>query len=151
MSVRIRPGLLMRHHTKDKGDIAVLKVAADLADQEFIVMSPMTEHAPFDLVVYKGGEFYSVQVKYRKLEKGSISVCFRSTGWSKDDGFFSKPAKIDEIDIYAVYNPETDACYYIKPSGKSFQLRVEPLKNNRSVGIRWAKDHRIVPIDDPVV
>ncbi len=40
----------MRHHTKDKGDIGVLKAQADLYQKGWITLNPATEHAPFDLV-----------------------------------------------------------------------------------------------------
>ena len=41
------------HHTKQKGDLGVLKAQLDLFEQGFILLNPMTEHAPFDLVAYK--------------------------------------------------------------------------------------------------
>jgi hypothetical protein len=34
------------HHTKDKGDLGVLKAQIDLFEQGFVVAIPMTEHAP---------------------------------------------------------------------------------------------------------
>ncbi|MET0901103.1 MAG: group I intron-associated PD-(D/E)XK endonuclease [Mycobacterium sp.] len=37
----------MAHHTKDKGDLGVAKVHADLVSQGFTVLFPATEHAPF--------------------------------------------------------------------------------------------------------
>jgi len=40
------------HHTKDKGDLGVLKAQVDLFEQGFIVALPVTEHAPFDLIIY---------------------------------------------------------------------------------------------------
>lgn len=41
---------MARHHTKDKGDLGVAKVHADLVSKEFTVLFPATEHAAFDLV-----------------------------------------------------------------------------------------------------
>ena len=52
------------HHTKNKGDLGVLKAQLDLFEQGFTVRVPLTEHLPFDLVAYKEGEFRRVQVKY---------------------------------------------------------------------------------------
>ena len=34
----------MMHHTKDKGDLGVLKAQVDLFEQGFIVAFPVTEH-----------------------------------------------------------------------------------------------------------
>jgi hypothetical protein len=38
-------GSMARHHTKDKGDLGVAKVHADLASKGFMVLFPATEHA----------------------------------------------------------------------------------------------------------
>jgi len=48
------------HHTKDKGDLGVLKAQIDLFEQGFTIFVPLTEHCPFDLVAYKDGEFRRV-------------------------------------------------------------------------------------------
>jgi len=47
------------HHTKDKGDLGVLKAQLDLFEQGFTIFVPLTEHCPFDLVAYKTGNFGS--------------------------------------------------------------------------------------------
>ena len=67
------------HHTKNKGDLGVLKVKVDLVEQGFLILNPETEHAPFDIVIYKNGVFRTVQVKYRKLMRnGVLEIPFRS-------------------------------------------------------------------------
>ena len=48
------------HHTKVKGDLGVFKAQLDLFEQGFVILSPVTEHAPFDLVAYKDGLFRRV-------------------------------------------------------------------------------------------
>jgi hypothetical protein len=58
---------MLSHHTKCKGDLGVLKAQLDLFEQGFTICVPQTEHAPFDLVAYRHGEFRRVQVKYRAL------------------------------------------------------------------------------------
>ncbi|GAA1502007.1 hypothetical protein GCM10009788_01340 [Nocardioides humi] len=69
----------MAHHTKDKGDLGVAKAFADLVGKGYQVLVPMTEHAPFDLVAYKGGSFLRVQVKFRAARSsGSLLVEFKS-------------------------------------------------------------------------
>jgi hypothetical protein len=54
---------MRQHHTKSKGDLGVLKAQADLAEQGYMVLLPLTKHQAFDLVIYKDGLFKSVQVK----------------------------------------------------------------------------------------
>jgi len=58
------------HHTKNKGDLGVLKAQADLAEQGYMVLLPLTEHHAFDLAIYKDGVFKRVQVKYRSAYQG---------------------------------------------------------------------------------
>ncbi len=51
------------HHTKEQGDLGVLKAQIDLFEQGFTILLPLTEHSPFDLAAYRKGEFRRVQVK----------------------------------------------------------------------------------------
>ena len=47
------------------------------------MLLPLTEHAPFDLVAYKDGRFYRVQVKYRAAKDGFVRFrcqCLGRTG-----------------------------------------------------------------------
>jgi hypothetical protein len=74
------------HHTKEKGDLGVLKAQLDLFEQGFMILNPVTEHAPFDLVAYKDGLFIRLQVKYKSVDKhGCLTVHFRSS-WADKNG-----------------------------------------------------------------
>jgi len=79
------------HHTKDKGDVGVAHAIADLADQGFVVLTALREHAPFDLVAYRHGTFARVRVKHRTLaSNGAIKVNFVSS-WSDSRGTNHRP------------------------------------------------------------
>ena len=135
------------HHTKNKGDLGVLKAKLDLYEQGFLILNPETEHAPFDLVIYKDGIYRSVQVKYRSLNKrGTLEVAFRSS-YCDTNGVVTKAVDKQQIDIYAVYCPETDKCYYFDPRkfNKSIALRVDTPRNQQRNGIRFAENFRKVP------
>ena len=135
------------HHTKHKGDLGVLKAQVDLYQKGYMILTPQTEHAPFDLVIYKNHEFKRVQVKYRELNsKGNLVIQFRST-YSDSKRIVTKFVDKDEIDIYCIYCPQTDECYYFNPKDflNSFTLRVETPKNNQTAGINFACDYREVP------
>ncbi|WP_226673283.1 group I intron-associated PD-(D/E)XK endonuclease [Rossellomorea aquimaris] len=137
----------MNHHTKDKGDLGILKAQVDLHQKGYMILNPLTEHAPFDIVIYKDGEFKRVQVKYRELNsKGTLEIRFRST-YSDSKGVQSKDVNKEEIDVYCVYCPQTDECYYFNPKLflKSLTLRVNVPKNNQKEHIRYALDYREVP------
>jgi hypothetical protein len=135
------------HHTKDKGDLGVLKAQIDLFEQGFVVAIPMTEHAPFDLIIYKNGECKTVQVKYRKAGRsGVLDIPLRST-WSDKHGIHERLLDKGAVDIICVYCPDTDECYYFNPGsfGKSVRLRVSAPKNNQKAYINKASDYRRVP------
>jgi hypothetical protein len=136
----------MAHHTKDKGDLGVLKAQADLASQGFTVLLPLSEHAPFDLVVYRDGTFRRVQVKYRACGRhGCLRVSLRSC-WNDRHGTHQVRMNKAEVDLVCVYCPDTDACYYFDPSKvrHSVNLRVLASRNHQARGIRDAADYRRV-------
>jgi hypothetical protein len=137
---------MINHHTKNKGDLGVLKAKCDLLQKGYLILSPETEHAPFDLVVSKDGQFKTVQVKYRDASNGKLEVKFSSC-WTDKNGTHTVPVDKSFIDIYCIYCPQTDECYYLNPSdfGKSVTLRVETPKNNQRKNVNLAFDYREVP------
>jgi hypothetical protein len=128
--------MTQRHHTKDKGDLAVAKVQADLIERGAVVLQPFTEHAPFDLVAYMEERFYRVQVKFRTAKQGRVIVRF-SNSWADRHGTHIRPMPRHEVDAVAIYCPETMECYYVDPSeyGLSVSLRVSPAKNRQSMRV----------------
>lgn len=139
---------MIYHHTKTNGDLAVLKAQVDLFEKGYMILLPQTEHSPFDLVVYKENQFTRVQVKYRHLNKrGCLDIKF-SNSYSTKNGVQTKPVDKTQVDLYCVYCPETDKCYYFNPSlfGKSLTLRIEPTKNNQQIGVYYAQNYLEVPL-----
>jgi hypothetical protein len=135
------------HHTKDKGDLGVLKAQIDLFEQGFTVLVPLTEHSPFDLVAYRDGEFRRVQVKYRAVDRfGKVDAKF-STCWADRRGTHTSPIDKDEVDFYCIYCPDTDECYYLRPRdfGSNVSLRVEMPKNGQTKGVNFAAKFRRAP------
>ena len=135
------------HHTKEKGDLGVLKAQLDMYEQGFTILNPVTEHAPFDLVIYKEKKFKRVQVKYKSVDKtGSITVHFRSC-WADKNGTHMQQVDKNEIDLYCVYCPDTDECYYLNPKDfkRSVTLRVEAPRNNQLRNVKLVADFRRVP------
>jgi hypothetical protein len=135
------------HHTKEKGDLGVLKAQIDLFEQGFTICLPMTEHAPFDLIAYRDGMFRRIQVKYRALgTSGALQIKF-STAWADRNGVHTAKVDKSEVDLYCVYCPDTDECYYVDPDkfDSNVSLRVEKPKNGQCRKINFAKDFRWVP------
>lgn len=103
----------MKNVTKEKGDIGVGFVIADLLSKGIQVCIPISEHLPFDLVAYyPDGSLKRVSVKYRKVNKhGTFDISFRSV-YSNSKGAHVKKLDKDLVDLFAVYCPDTNQVYY---------------------------------------
>jgi hypothetical protein len=139
---------MREHHTKNKGDLGVLKAQLDLYEKGYLILTPHTEHFPFDLVGYKNGKFLRIQVKYRTAKNDKIEVPFR-TCWADKNGTHTQDYDKNEIDMMCVYCPDTDKCYYVNPQecNKTFNLRLSTPKNNQKNGIHLAEDYTEIPLD----
>jgi len=139
---------MREHHTKNKGDLGVLKAQLDLYEKGYLILTPHTEHSPFDLVGYKNGKFLRIQVKYRTAKNDKIEVPFR-TCWVDKNGTHTQDYDKNEIDLMCVYCPDTDKCYYVNPQecNKTFNLRLSTPKNNQKSGIHLAEDYMKIPPD----
>jgi len=137
----------MRHHTKDKGDLAVGKVIADLLAQGFQVCLPISEHLPFDLVAVSQSpmELRRVQVRYATSKGGCLKVSVRNSH-SDRRGVHHRRVRLDEIDAFAVYCPQVDTVYYVRrdeiPESLrcDFALRVVRARNGQVRKTRPAGD-----------
>jgi len=134
------------HHTKNKGDLGVIAAELDLFEKGFILMRPLTEHAPFDLVAYRDERFYRVQVKYRSANNGLLVVVMKSI-WADRHGVHIVPVDKNEIDLVCVYCPDTRRCYYFDPKQieMSISLRILPVRNNQKKRVRLAEDFLDIP------
>ena len=140
---------MRQHHTKSKGDLGVLKVQLELHLQGFSVFTSQSEHESFDLIAYKDKKFYRVQVKYRCAEAGKISISLHTT-WTDKTRLHRTPYNFDELDVFAVYCPDTDVVYFVAADelaalNATFTLRTEPPKNNQTKGVRMASDYLLMP------
>src|SRR5438132_8772398 len=62
----LKEGLIVRHHTKDKGDEGLGQVIGDLMTNGVQVAVPLSEHLPFDLIaIGEHGAMRRGQVRYR--------------------------------------------------------------------------------------
>lgn len=138
----------MAHHTKDKGDLAVGMVIADLLINGYTYAPLISEHLPFDLIaIEQCGEFRTkkIQVKYSSLKNGVVQINCRST-YSDSNGFHTQTVDRKAFDAYAIYCPETKDIFYINTCEMpetvkaTLSLRVVPPKNNQKSGIWLAKD-----------
>jgi len=131
----------MTHHTKEKGDLGVLRAQVEIAEQGWMVLLPLTEHSPFDLVAYKNGVFKRIQVKYRTARNNTVEVTFTSS-WSDKHGSHRRFVDKNDFDLYCIYCPDTNKCYFVDPNKyrEGVSLRLGDTKNNQKKGVHFASD-----------
>lgn len=131
--------------TTDKGDIAELAIAANLATRGYRVLVPFGVSGDYDLVIDRNGNFERIQVKYASLVDGVIPVRSR-THSNTSNKQVTRCYTESDIDWLAIYEPISQECFYIHSDilgeGKSIlHLRVERPKSNHP-SIRMAKDYQ---------
>ena len=125
------------HITKSIGDIAELKVAAKYIEKGFIVSKPLTDHAPYDLLIDKEGTILRVQVKARSISSGTVTVQNFTT---------SREYSSNDFDLFAVYCIDTGDIAEIKKedfTNTTLSLRVEKTKNNQSLNVKMFSEYTI--------
>ena len=129
---------------KQKGDLAELKVAADLIDRGCRLSIPFGEDCDYDLIADYEGRLHRVQVKHTCSDGRVISVrCFSQSltnGKVRAIKLYT-PATVDWI---AVYDRTTERCFYcpsreLGAGRRQLSLRLAPARNNQRIGIRDAE------------
>jgi hypothetical protein len=132
------------HYTTDKGDIGVAVVSADLIKKGLDVLQPLSSSLPFDLVVHYEGRFFKIQVKYRKIKKGCVTFGL-TRAVITNSNVKKRRIKRNEVDIFAVYCPDNNQCYYINSKAvqgiTDVSLRIQPTKTKQKKRIRMAIDY----------
>jgi hypothetical protein len=129
---------------KAKGDLAELKVAADLRARGYKVAFPYGEDWDFDLILCRdGGALERVQVKYARSDGRVISVRPRSQSLTNGRVRATKHYTAERIDWLAVWDATQDRCFYVPAAelgtGMSeLRLRLAPAGNAQLRRIRMA-------------
>lgn len=131
---------------KKKGDLAELKVAADLADRGCALSFPYGEDCDYDLIADYEGILHRVQVKYTESDGAVIGVRCRSHSLTNGRVRRTKCYTSETVDWIAVYDRTSDCCYYVPGrvlgTGRAqLHLRLIPTRNGQKIGIRDAVDY----------
>jgi len=130
-------------NTKDVGDKSQAIILAELIRAGKVVLLPFGDNQRYDLVIDDGGIFTRVQCKTGNLVDGVITFP-ASSSYTHRGG--KRKSYTGEIEMFAVYCPDTDKVYTILVSEcpvSHCSLRVDPPLNNNVVRIRWAKDYQL--------
>lgn len=142
------------HHTKVKGDFAVLRVGLELIDKvDAIISIPFSEHTPYDLIADIDGILYKVQIKARSKRRGVVEVVLGTTFVHKNYNSYHSYKKGD-FNFLVVYCPNNDQTYWIGPSDleKLFErdaqvptmyLRIDKALNNNKANVNIASKYTL--------
>ena len=131
---------------KTKGDLAELRVAADLVERGCRLSIPFGEDCDYDLIADYEGRLHRIQVKYTQSDGSTICVRCRSHSLTNGKVRRIKRYTAETIDWIAVYDRTSDRSYFVRAvelgAGRSIlTLRLTPARNGQRVGIRDAADH----------
>ena len=135
---------------KSKGDLAELKVAEDLIRRGYRIAFPYEEDWDFDLIVSRRGKLERVKVKDARSDDSVLIVRCRSHSLTNGRVRVTKRYTAEMIDWFAVYDAQTDRCYYI-PAGELacgmniMHLRLSAPRNGQRRRMRRASDYSQVP------
>lgn len=132
---------------KRKGDLAELKVAADLIDRGCRISIPFGEDCDYDLIADYEGRLHRVQVKFTRSDGRVVFVRCRSQSLTKGKVRATKLYTASMVDWIATYDCTTERCYYcpsreLGATGRTMlTLRLQPARNGQRLGIREAEDY----------
>lgn len=132
-------------NTHFKGKITELEVANSFLELGYQVSQPLVSDSRYDFIVDIKGQLLKIQVKTSKLDASEEYFEFAtSSSHTNTQGTINKSYKQDEIDYFAtIYNKE---CYIVpvqECGSRAQRLRLQPTKNNQTIGIKFAKDYKL--------
>ena len=127
--------------TNQKGAVAEAAIAHAALELGIGVLRPLADE-PYDLVFDLGRRFLRVQCKWVNRRCSVVLIpCYRAR--RNADGLLRQYYSRDDVDVFAAYCAELDACYLIPfeavPARGSIQLRLSPTRNNQDRRVQWAK------------
>lgn len=124
------------HHTKNKGDIGLTKVIADLEEKGYGTCLPLSEHLPYDLITDLNGELKRVQVKYSNdgIAK-SVTNHVNSNGKA-----VRKKYNLNDFEIYGLYLPDKNVCAYIPFFSNQTMVKIRTTIPNSYSYFYWYED-----------
>jgi hypothetical protein len=135
---------------KAKGDLAELKVAADLRARGYRIAIPYGEDWDFDLILCRDdGAFERVQVKYVRSDGCVIEIRSRSHCLTNGKVRYTKRYTAAMIDWLAVWDAVLDRCFYVPAAELGagmhlLTLRLSPSRNGQVRGTRPAERYTTI-------
>ena len=135
-----------RHETNRKGSVAELAIATAAAKLGVHVLTPLTEHARYDLAFAFENSIVRVQCKWPRVQDdvAFINLCtYRYTHKGPVRGTYAP----GEIDAVAAYAGAVDRCFLLPieliANRKAIQLRLGPTRNGQRACLNWADAYEL--------
>jgi len=130
-------------HSKAKGMIGEVKVAADLLSRGFHVFTEMGDLSKIDLIAERDRKLYRFQVKAYNSKNGVVTLSSRKSGPN-----YSFHYESDQIDIFAVYVLDRGCIFYVSSGelceySSSMNIRLDPPKNGQKKGIKLIENYTL--------
>jgi prevent-host-death family protein len=135
----------MDHDPNRKGNAAELAIAAEAAQLGLSVLTPLTEHERYDLVLGIAGRLFRIQCKWASCHEDVIRVRLSSSYHSPTRGYVKSTYAADEIDAIAIHCADLGRNYLLPIelfAGRSTAyLRLRAARNNQRAALNWASDY----------
>jgi hypothetical protein len=133
----------MRDNSKTKGDLAELKAATAFAELGYFVSIPLTDNAPYDLIVDTGEKLIKVQVKSRSIRKSVVMIENFTSSTN-----YSRAYEKGDFDLLVVYCIDNGRMAFLPWSevegGIVTTLRFDPPKNSQLKGVKFFSEYEKV-------
>ncbi len=121
-----------------------MMTAAELARRGYIVSRPLTNGAPYDLLVENEKGIQRIQVKKASpLGTGVLRIVLCSSKWHRGRSRVSYYGRVD----YLIAVDTEKSVFYIfggdDLKSDEIRIRLEPTLNNQKNGVRLAEDYLI--------
>jgi PD-(D/E)XK endonuclease len=128
-----------------KGNVAELAIATEAAELGLSVLTPLTEHERYDLVLGLAGMLLRVQCKWARRKGDVVLIAARTSYHSPTQGYVRSSYDGSQIDALAAYCGDLQKCYLLPidlVAGQgTVHLRLAKTKNNQRAALNWAADY----------
>ena len=129
--------------TDQKGAIAESAIVHAAIKLGVGVFKPLLDGERYDLIFDLRPRLIRVQCKWA-MRNGEVIIVRCYSARRTAGGLVSRRYTQNEIDAFAAYCADTDRCYYLPIEAfprRAIQLRLAPTRNNRALGVNWARDY----------
>jgi prevent-host-death family protein len=109
------------------------------------VLTPLTEHERYDLVLGLAGKLLRVQCKWARRKGDVVLIAARTSYHSPTQGYVRSSYDGSQIDALAAYCGDLQKCYLLPidliAGQGTVHLRLAETKNNQRAALNWAADY----------